>query len=347
MKHCSKFCCGIWPFILVPLIILLLAIIFSWKIIENDVSKNAKQALAGQKIYWAVLNNLNNGRDIELYGEAPTKESKAEAVRTIAETRGVRTVQWLGTIAPIPAKVDIIKTGAKVAVRGSSGSSLTQELSAQIDSNQYESNNEFKDLEQMNELISFVIEAEDALALFIRNDQLTLQGQLSGLGRSRLYERRLKEIFTGDVINELNITLPEVAEADIISNIECQSLFNELAINESVLFEVGKANVLPESYELLDSFTFLSLKCPAANFEVIGHTDNSGDPQFNQRLSLARAQSVVDHIVASGVNMIRFQAIGRGDSQPVADNADEAGRAANRRVEFKVFEASNPVNGNK
>src|SRR5690606_19335129 len=69
---------------------------------------------------------------------------------------------------------------------------------------------------------------------------------------------------------------------------------------------------------------------------VIGHTDSVGSDQYNQGLSERRARSVADLLASQGVPADELTAEGRGESQPVADNETDAGRAQNRRVEIQV-----------
>jgi outer membrane protein OmpA-like peptidoglycan-associated protein len=69
---------------------------------------------------------------------------------------------------------------------------------------------------------------------------------------------------------------------------------------------------------------------------VIGHTDSLGTHADNQLLSERRAQAVMDHFASQKVNPLRLQAYGRGENEPRADNATEAGRALNRRVELVI-----------
>ena len=73
---------------------------------------------------------------------------------------------------------------------------------------------------------------------------------------------------------------------------------------------------------------------PALRLAVEGHTDNAGTPAHNQQLSEARAREVVRTITAQDIAADRLQAAGFGQSRPLADNATEAGRAKNRRVEL-------------
>ena len=88
---------------------------------------------------------------------------------------------------------------------------------------------------------------------------------------------------------------------------------------------------------ILDDVVDLMLKNPQlTKIRVEGHTDNTGDPAYNQALSEARAETVLDYLVTKGVAADRLEARGYGFSRPIADNDTEAGRAKNRRVDFVI-----------
>ena len=70
---------------------------------------------------------------------------------------------------------------------------------------------------------------------------------------------------------------------------------------------------------------------------MTGHTDNTGSQQYNQNLSERRAKSVADYLATRAVAMTRQLVQGMAFSQPIADNASSAGRAANRRVELYIL----------
>lgn len=86
----------------------------------------------------------------------------------------------------------------------------------------------------------------------------------------------------------------------------------------------------------LDRVAVAFRRYPLPAADVIGHTDSTGSDAINQPLSEARAQTVIDYLVGVGVETERLTAIGRGESEPVADNDTEIGRAENRRVDFFV-----------
>jgi outer membrane protein OmpA-like peptidoglycan-associated protein len=72
--------------------------------------------------------------------------------------------------------------------------------------------------------------------------------------------------------------------------------------------------------------------------EVDGHTDNTGTPAFNRRLSQQRAEAVVKALVERGIDPARLRARGYGASRPLAPNVNAKNREKNRRVEIKVIE---------
>ncbi|MDR9392969.1 OmpA family protein [Roseovarius sp. SYSU LYC5161] len=79
---------------------------------------------------------------------------------------------------------------------------------------------------------------------------------------------------------------------------------------------------------------------PDTMVQVVGHTDNTGDAAYNQRLSERRANSVADVLMNGGVPFGRIRTFGRGEDQPVASNLTEQGRAQNRRVEIVILPTS-------
>jgi len=116
----------------------------------------------------------------------------------------------------------------------------------------------------------------------------------------------------------------------------CQKQVNEYLKDRRVTFKAGRAELSPASLPVLAMVAGIARGCGAA-FEVASHTDAEGDSAVNQKLTQRRAEAVARYLVQSGVRPDQLRAVGYGESQPVADDATDAGRAANRRVEFRIL----------
>jgi outer membrane protein OmpA-like peptidoglycan-associated protein/tetratricopeptide (TPR) repeat protein len=106
----------------------------------------------------------------------------------------------------------------------------------------------------------------------------------------------------------------------------------------NVFFETAKWELKPESMVELDRLVALLKANPEKKIEIGGHTDNVGSDETNLTLSNNRAQSVVDYLIKKGITSTRLTAKGYGETQPIDTNDTEAGRAKNRRTEFRVIE---------
>ncbi|MCX7952887.1 MAG: OmpA family protein, partial [Deltaproteobacteria bacterium] len=98
-------------------------------------------------------------------------------------------------------------------------------------------------------------------------------------------------------------------------------------------FDFDSSRIKPESNPQLDEIA-KALAADQKVYLVVGHTDNQGQLDYNQRLSEARANAVVEALVQRGIQRDRLIPVGVGMSVPVATNETEEGRAKNRRVEL-------------
>jgi outer membrane protein OmpA-like peptidoglycan-associated protein len=112
----------------------------------------------------------------------------------------------------------------------------------------------------------------------------------------------------------------------------------EKVVLKGIKFKSNRADILPESYPLLDEAAKLLKDNPTIKVEIGGHTDSRGSDAKNQRLSEARAVSVRNYLInIQGISGDRLTAKGYGESLPVASNKTAKGRAENRRIEFVVM----------
>jgi outer membrane protein OmpA-like peptidoglycan-associated protein len=106
-----------------------------------------------------------------------------------------------------------------------------------------------------------------------------------------------------------------------------------LTLSVRELFEAGKTVVRPDKAFALDQVVKLLKDYGEFKVVVEGHTDNQGRPETNMVLSQGRAQAVLAYLTGKGEPADRMNAIGKGDTEPVADNSTRDGRAQNRRVD--------------
>ncbi|MBN2384770.1 OmpA family protein [bacterium] len=101
-----------------------------------------------------------------------------------------------------------------------------------------------------------------------------------------------------------------------------------------ILFDFNAAQIKAESKAVLDEVLTLLNKEPTWTLTIEGHTDSIGSDQQNLDLSQKRAEAVKAYLTSAGIPDNRLKTVGLGETQPVADNASELGRAQNRRVEL-------------
>jgi OmpA-OmpF porin, OOP family len=106
---------------------------------------------------------------------------------------------------------------------------------------------------------------------------------------------------------------------------------------KNVYFEFDRSELLPRSVVELKKLISILKKYPTMKIQINGHTDAMGSDTYNQTLSEDRAASVVNFLIAYGIETDRLSSKGFGRSQPVADNATDSGRQLNRRVEITVL----------
>lgn len=124
----------------------------------------------------------------------------------------------------------------------------------------------------------------------------------------------------------------------------CLQVIPEAAIKvENVYYDFNKASLQPESFASLDELVQLLNDNPEMIIELSAHTDSKGTDEYNDKLSDARANSVVEYLISKGIDKNRLVAKGYGESMPVAPNTNDdgsdnpEGRQLNRRTEFRVL----------
>jgi outer membrane protein OmpA-like peptidoglycan-associated protein len=133
----------------------------------------------------------------------------------------------------------------------------------------------------------------------------------------------------------VDIRLQKPKEATLVEN--------KIVLPDAIYFEFGSARIQRNSFGVLNQVAKLLIDNDAnfSKLRVEGHTDSVGSEAFNQRLSEQRAESVRAYLIEQGVAGEKIEALGFGESDPIATNTTDEGRSENRRVEFNL-EGVNP-----
>ncbi len=111
----------------------------------------------------------------------------------------------------------------------------------------------------------------------------------------------------------------------------------KITFDEGILFDFDSAQLRPDVKQEIEDLASVLKEYEETEIIFAGHTDSVGDEDYNQELSLNRAKSVALYTAEQGVDATRFQIVGYGEEQPIADNSTEYGRQQNRRVEIAII----------
>ncbi|MCC6306821.1 MAG: OmpA family protein, partial [Rhodobacteraceae bacterium] len=125
-------------------------------------------------------------------------------------------------------------------------------------------------------------------------------------------------------------------EAGLVAPAECLAEIASLQGAGKLTFAPGSARLTPPAAATLDAIAEVLRGCAEFPLEIAGHTDSQGRAEMNLRLSQERADAVLAGLLARRVSVAAMTAKGFGAAEPVADNGSEAGREANRRIEFRA-----------
>jgi len=149
-------------------------------------------------------------------------------------------------------------------------------------------------------------------------------GAAGGGGAGYLWDKRNKAMQAELKATELKVEQARIADGQRVLVISAQS---------DVFFKVGSSDIAPDAYPSLSKLAE-SLKGQQYKIGITGHTDSSGSPDLNNRLSYDRARAVAAYLTAAGVPYQGLYVRGAGSKEPKVSNNTPQGRSENRRVEF-------------
>jgi len=327
--------------------------------IEADIENRSNRALAvaGYPDVTAVA----LGTAVSLSGNIASDQSEDDAFSTVAALEGVSNVE--GKLWPLSDGVvaEIVVTGDALDITWNAGSATVTGSVSTPDKTTFVVDSlapafpQGVDIEGLTTLEDLADESAwlgTALGLAQRIAAVLPQGRLildpntriltiSGETEDKISRNELNDLATETAETlgfDVNPAIRLLETGPTVEDVE------ELQVNLDVLIEGKVVEFESESFDLTDVGTALLDEISAAldmvediRVEIAGHTDSRGSDEDNQILSQQRAQAVFEYLVSRGADPERFDVIGYGETQPIADNDTSSGRARNRRIEFTAL----------
>ena len=169
----------------------------------------------------------------------------------------------------------------------------------------------------------------------LRNELTQQQGEQMSQMKEAFRAKLERETFETRRQQKLG-ELFKKGEVEILANVDGSLLLRLTALQ----FASGVTGIDKKYYDLLSRVRNGLDLYPDRKVVIEGHTDNRGDPEVNRRLSLRRAETVRDFLVAAGMHGSRLKALGYGEVRPIASNDYDRGRAMNRRIDIVIQAAA-------
>jgi OOP family OmpA-OmpF porin len=173
-------------------------------------------------------------------------------------------------------------------------------------------------------------------SLLVRADTVEVTGVTGSLeARGRITQILSGKLGQGQTFR-VNVRYDEALDplAALPTPEECAADVNAVIAQNKITFTPASAEIATGARPVLDALAAILVACPPMQLEIGGHTDAQGSEGGNQALSQARAEAVLVALQGRRVDTSGMTAVGFGEATPIADNASEEGREANRRIEF-------------
>lgn len=181
--------------------------------------------------------------------------------------------------------------------------------------------------------------------LVVQPDVVDIRGDTGNAAANSEISRILSQKLGEAQDFRVHVTYQE--ELDLVASkpspAECVGKINAVLETAKITFAPGSADIIAEARVSVDKIAEIMKQCEDIAMEIGGFTDSQGREEMNRTLSQARAQAVLNALLARRVLTSNLTAFGYGEEKPIADNATEEGREANRRIEFRlILPAANP-----
>ncbi len=155
---------------------------------------------------------------------------------------------------------------------------------------------------------------------------------------SRIFSTRIgpNVNFETDVVYDEKLTLEETEVG--LSDANCEKQIKAVLGARKINFAPSSSSIEEASLGVIDTIAEILIECPDARFEIAGHTDSQGGEESNKTLSQGRADAVLVALLQRRIRTTKMKSVGYGETDPIADNNTEEGRAQNRRIEFSLIQ---------
>ncbi len=176
-------------------------------------------------------------------------------------------------------------------------------------------------------------------SLLVRADTVEVAGVTGSQGsRARIAQILSDKLGQGQSY-KVDVTYDEALDpvASLPTPDECLADVNDVLARQKVIFPPGSAEIDGNANKVMEALAKVLERCGGFRMEIGGHTDAQGSEEGNRALSQTRAEAVLLALQGRQVDVSVLTAVGYGESRPIADNETEAGREANRRIEFTLL----------
>jgi OOP family OmpA-OmpF porin len=322
------------------LVLIFFTLPFFAEYVSHHLSDEVEQQLQTKELAW--VNVTMQGRDVTLSG---TTQQRSEHQRALQVTRSIWFVkQVTDNIIPKflePYQMTMRWNGGTLSLKGyvaddDAKKSLQQQVNQQFKDKtiKLDVQTAVGDPANWNELNTVLLEQIRKMPLvsvYLIDQSVEIAGKVQTENELKALKQALSFFETeGYQFNFQVVVLDNAA-------LTCQKEFNHLLSMEKIRFNTGTLTIDNQSDALLSALADTAIFCANSTILISGHTDNVGLDTANSTLSLQRAKVVKGRLFTrGGVPLERLKIVGKGASEPIADNETEAGRAINRRIEFTV-----------
>lgn len=172
----------------------------------------------------------------------------------------------------------------------------------------------------------------------VTTDNIAISGQTGAKDAQARITRILSSNLESGAAYQLDVAYVEALDpaSSIPTPQNCIKMITDAGARRKITFAPSSTDFESEAVETIDSIAEILRDCTSVRIEIGGHTDSQGRDTMNDQLSQARADAVLNAIMARRVLVSNLTAKGYGETQPIADNDSDAGREANRRIEFRL-----------